>query len=320
MNAGTRSKSGAAGLSIASNTALIAVKGVGGLLTGSVAILSDAIQSTMDLAASVITFVAVRKADEPADASHRYGHQKVEDLSAGIEALLLLLGAAVIAFQAVQRLLHGGSMQFLGVGIVVTALAAATNLAVSARLGLVARATESTALKADGAHLRTDAMVSLGVLGSLIAVALTGASWIDPVVGLGVATAISLTGVRILIDSSRRLVDETLPDSELDPLREVVESFVGNACVAYHDLRARHAGSHHQVDLHLQFAAGISLEDAHATSHRLQRAIADKLPGTSALVHLEPQHRVRPDRIAPYRQPASDKGTPAVTTDAPLTR
>ncbi len=293
-----RSKSRAAVLSIASNTALIAMKAVAGLLTGSIAIISDAIQSVIDLAASVITFVAVRKADEPADASHRYGHEKVEDLSAGFEALLLLLGAAVIAFQAVRRLLDGGSVGSLGVGIVVTALAAALNLAVSARLGLVARATGSPALKADGAHLRTDALVSLGVLGSLLAVGLTGATWIDPVVGLGVATAISVTGVRILLGSGRRLIDETVPASELDAVREVLDSFIGDGFVAYHDLRARHAGSHHQVDLHLQFVAGTSLDDAHATSHRVQRAIVDRLRGTTVLVHLEPQDRVRADRFA----------------------
>lgn len=136
MGASRHSTSGAAGLSIVSNPTLILVKAVAGLLTGSVAIISDAIQSVMDLAASVITFAAVRKADDPADASHRYGHEKVEDLSASIEGLLLLLGAAVIAVEAVRRLLHGGSVQSFGVGVLATAVAAAVNLTVSARLRL----------------------------------------------------------------------------------------------------------------------------------------------------------------------------------------
>jgi cation diffusion facilitator family transporter len=290
-------KSRAAVVSIASNTALIVIKAVAGALTGSVAILSDAIQSSMDLLASLITFFSVRKADAPPDAGHRYGHEKLEDLSAGIEALLLLAGAAVIAVQAIRRLLDGGHVEQIGVGMAVIAIAAAVNVVVSAHLGRVARLTESAALVADAAHLRTDALVSLGVLGSLVVVRVTGAEWVDPTVGIAVAGAISFTGVRILVGSGRRLIDEALPEDELEALRAVVEGFLGGQVVGYHDLRARHAGNHHQVDLHLQFTADTSLEDAHALSHRLQDAIRAELPGTTALIHLEPEGSVRPDRF-----------------------
>jgi cation diffusion facilitator family transporter len=308
--AGSR-KSRAALMSIASNTGLIALKAIAGVLTGSVAILSDAIQSSMDLVASVITFFSVRKADAPPDASHRYGHEKVEDLSAGIEALLLLAGAAVIAFQAIRRLLDGGHVGQIGVGIVVTAVAATANVVVSTYLGRVARATESAALDADAAHLRTDALVSLGVLGSLILVTVTGAEWVDPAVGLIVAAVITVTGLRILIGSGRRLVDETLPEEELAAIREVVTGFLGGQVIGYHDLRARHAGNHHQVDLHLQFTADTSLQDAHLLSHRLQDAIVARLPATSVLVHLEPEDRVRADRFAEAPPaPVGENGNP----------
>jgi cation diffusion facilitator family transporter len=297
------SKTRAAGVSIASNAVLISLKALAALVTGSVAILSDAVQSSIDFVASVITFLSVRRADEPADANHRYGHEKIEDLSAGIEALLLLLGAAVIAFQALRRLIAGGHVAEVGIGVVVIGLAAAANMVVSTYLARVARSTGSPALEADGAHLRTDALVSFGVLGSLVAVKLTGAQWIDPVVGLLVAATITITGVRILVGSGRRLVDETLPDDELSALREVVEGFLGDDVVGYHDLRARHAGSHHQVDLHLQFADGTSLEDAHRVSHRLQDAIEARLPHSTVLVHLEPEDRVRSDRFADVDAP-----------------
>jgi cation diffusion facilitator family transporter len=140
-------------------------------------------------------------------------------------------------------------------------------------------------------------MVSVAVLVSLVLVKLTGATWLDSVVGLLVAAAIARTGVRILVDASRRLVDEALPADELAALQEVVESFVGDEVVGFHDLRARHVGSHHQVDLHLQFAAGTSLERAHYVSHQLQDAVIARLPGTTLLVHLEPEDRVRPDRF-----------------------
>jgi cation diffusion facilitator family transporter len=296
-------------LSIASNTALIALKAVAGVLTGSVAILSDAIQSSMDLLASVITFLSVRKADAPADASHRYGHEKLEDLSASIEALLLLVGAAVIAAQAIRRLVEGGQVEQVGIGIVVVAIAAAINVVVSAYLAGVARSTGSAALAADGAHLRTDAIVSLAVLASLVAVKLTGAEWIDPAVGLAVAAVITFTGVRIVVSSSRRLLDETLPDDELAAIRGVIDSFFSPPIVGYHDLRARHAGNHHQVDLHLQFASGTSLEEAHRCGHRLQDAIVAHLPGTTVLVHLEPEDSVRGDRFGEAPPTSLSDGT-----------
>jgi cation diffusion facilitator family transporter len=292
-------KTRAAVVSIASNSCLIAAKLAAGLITGSVGILSDAVHSLMDLIASLIAWASVRKADAPADASHRYGHEKLEDLAAGAQALLLLFGAAFIAIEAIRRLINGGTLGSIWVGIAVAGVAAAVNVVVSTYLERTASATGSNALHANAADLRTDAVVSLTVLISLVVVKLTGADWIDPVIGLLVAAAITRTGVRILIDASRRLADEALPADELAALQQVVESFIGHEVVGYHDLRARHVGSSHQVDLHLQFASGTSLERAHYVSHQLQDKIVSRLPGTTVLVHLEPEDRVRPDRFEP---------------------
>jgi cation diffusion facilitator family transporter len=290
-------KTRAAAVSIASNSCLIVLKVAAGLVTGSVGILSDAVHSLMDLIASLIAWASVRKADEPADASHRYGHEKLEDLAAGAQALLLLFGAAFIAVESVRRLIEGGHLNKLGVGIAVAGAAAVVNLFVSSYLERTGRDTGSNALHANAADLRTDAFVSMAVLVSLVVVKVTGATWVDPVVGLLVAAAISRTGVRILVDASRRLVDETLPPDELAALQQVVQSYVGDEVVGYHDLRTRHVGSRHQVDLHLQFSSGTSLERAHYVSHQLQDAIVASLPGTTVLVHLEPEDRVRPDRF-----------------------
>jgi cation diffusion facilitator family transporter len=295
-------KTRAAAVSIASNSCLIVLKVAAGLVTGSVGILSDAVHSLMDLIASLIAWASVRKADAPADASHRYGHEKLEDLAAGAQALLLLIGAVFIAVEAIRRVINGGHVASLGVGIAVAGAAAAVNLVVSTYLERTGRATGSIALNANAADLRTDAIVSLAVLVSLVVVKLTGADWMDSVVGLLVAAAITRTGARILVDASRRLADEALPADELAALQQVVDSFVGNEVVGFHDLRARHVGSNHQVDLHLQFASGTSLERAHYVSHQLQDAIAQRLPGTTVLVHLEPEDRVRPDR---FEQPDS---------------
>ena len=249
-------KTRAAAVSIVSNSCLIVLKVAAGLITGSVGILSDAVHSLMDLIASLIAWASVRKADEPADASHRYGHEKLEDLAAGAQALLLLFGAAFIAVEAIRRLINGGQLGRIGVGIAVAGAAAAVNLVISTYLERAARATRSNALRANAADLRTDAIVSLAVMVSLVAVKITGDTWMDPVVGLLVAAAITRTGVRILIEASRRLADEALPADELAALKEVLDAFVGDEVVGYHDLRARHVGSNHQVDLHLQFASG----------------------------------------------------------------
>jgi cation diffusion facilitator family transporter len=297
MSSSPPPKTRAASVSVVSNSFLITIKVAAGVLTGSVGIISDAIHSLMDLIASGVALASVRKADEPADASHRYGHQKLEDLAAGGQAVLLLVGAAFVAFEAIRRLVNGGTVTSLGVGIAVVAVAAVTNLLVSSYLARAGRVTGSAALHANAADLRTDAFVSLGVLASLVAIKITGAHWIDPVVGLLVAAAIGLTGIRILLDSGRRLADETLPEEELGQIREVIESFLGDEVVGFHDLRARHVGSQHQVDFHLQFASGTSLERAHKMSHDLQDEIVKRLPGTTALVHLEPEHRVREDRF-----------------------
>jgi cation diffusion facilitator family transporter len=288
------SKTRAAVVSIASNSCLIALKLAAGLITGSIGLISDAVHSLMDLIASVIAFSSVRKADAPADADHRFGHEKVEDLSAGAQALLLLIGAAFIAYEAIRRLIDGGTVDRVGVGMAVAASAAVINLVVCTYLARAGRATGSAALSANAADLRTDAFVSAGVFVSLVLDALTHLQFIDPVVGLLVAVAVSTTGVRILNEASRRLADEALPPDELRALQEVVNSFISTEVVGVHDLRARHVGSHHQVDLHMQFADGTSLQPVGEE----MGAVSGRLPGTTVLVHLEPEERVRPDRFA----------------------
>jgi cation diffusion facilitator family transporter len=291
------SKLRAAIVAIVSNSVLIVLKVAAGLLTGSVGLLSDAIHSLMDLLASLLAYGSMRKADEPADASHRYGHERFEDLAAGAQALLLLFGAAFIAIEAIRRLINGGKIDSILVGVAVAGAAAVINLIVSTHLEREGRASGSPALRANAADLRTDAIVSAGVCVSLLIVKLTGINWIDPAVGLAVAAAVSTTGIRILVDASRRLADEALPPDELALLQSVVAASLGTEVVGVHDLRARHVGSHHQVDLHMQFADGTSLRRAHFLSHQLQDAIAEALPGTTVLIHLEPEERVRPDRF-----------------------
>jgi cation diffusion facilitator family transporter len=286
-------KTRAATVSIVSNSLLIALKLAAGVITGSIAIITEAIHSSIDLIASVVAFFSVRKADEPADDSHPYGHEKVENLAAAIEGMLILVGAGIIIFESSRRLVKGAHVDTLGVGIAVIGFSAVANLGVSAYLQRRARATESPALEGDAAHLRTDAYTSVGVLVALVLVELTGASWIDPATALVVAGAIVIAGVRILNRTSRVLVDEALPPEELDAVRRAIEEHGAPEVIGFHKLRARRAGSRRYVDLHVQFRDGTSLNRAHEVAHELQGEIRRRLRGADVLIHLEPEDAVR---------------------------
>jgi cation diffusion facilitator family transporter len=299
-----RTKRGAAGLSIASNATLIAIKLAAGAITGSIAIITEAIHSLIDLVASVIAYFSVRKADEPADADHPYGHEKVENLSAAIEGMLILLGAAVIVYEATHQLVVGSSVDRVGVGIAVMAFSVFANLAVSTVLSRQARLHDSQALEGDAAHLRTDAMTSAGVLLGLAVVQITGETAFDPITALVVAVAIVGAGFRLLRRSSGVLVDEALPGVEMDRIEEAIATARTPEVAGYHKLRARRAGSRRHIDLHVQYRSGTSLERAHELAHRMRDSIEDEIPQAEVLIHVEPETSFRePDDSSsgPYR-------------------
>lgn len=297
-------KSRAAALSIASNALLIGLKLAAGAITGSIAILTEAVHSLIDLVASVIAFVSVRKADEPADAEHPYGHEKVESLAATIEGMLILVGAAIIIYEATHRLVVGSSVETLGVGIAVMAISTIANLAVSGVLSRRAKALESPALEGDAAHLRTDAFTSAGVLFGLLLVKVTGNSAFDSITALAVAVAIVVAGIRIIRRSSGVLIDEALPDAEMERVERAIASARTPEVAGYHKLRGRRAGSRRHVDLHVQYRSGTSLELAHELAHRMRDSIEAEIPNCEVLIHVEPETSFRePDdsRSGPFR-------------------
>ncbi|HZA90113.1 MAG TPA: cation diffusion facilitator family transporter [Solirubrobacterales bacterium] len=291
-----RSKSGAAGLSIVSNSILIALKIAAGAITGSIAILTEAVHSSIDLVASVIAFISVRKAAEPADADHPYGHERVENLAAVIEGMLIVIGAGIIVFEATHRLVDPpGEIDLLVVGIAVAAFSTLANASVSTFLFQRARELRSPALEGDAAHLRTDAMTSAGLLIGLGLVEVTGVIAFDSITALLIAVAIVAAGIRILSRSSRVLVDEAPPPEELDRIEEAIASAREREVVGYHKLRARRSGSHRHIDLHVQFESGTTLERAHELAHELRRAIEDAIPYSDVLIHVEPEGSVTPE-------------------------
>jgi cation diffusion facilitator family transporter len=299
-----RTKSGAAALSIASNALLIAIKLAAGAITGSIAILTEAVHSLIDLVASVVAFVSVRKADEPADAEHPYGHEKVESLAATIEGLLILVGAGIIVYEATHRLVVGAQVESLGVGIAVMGFSVLANLAVSAVLYRQAKAHESPALEGDAAHLRTDAMTSAGVLVGLGLVQITGAAAFDSITALIVAGAIVTAGIRIVRRSSGVLVDEALPGPEMDRIEAAIAAARTPEVAGYHKLRARRAGSRRYIDLHVQYVSGTSLERAHDLAHAMRDEIEATIPRAEVLIHVEPETSLRDParaRQGPFR-------------------
>jgi cation diffusion facilitator family transporter len=294
-------KSKAAALSIASNATLIALKLAAGAITGSIAIVTEAIHSLIDLVASVIAFVSVRKADAPADQEHPYGHEKVENLAAAIEGILILVGAGVIVYEATHRLVVGSEVESLGVGIAVMGLSTVANVLVSSYLYRRGRETDSPALEGDAAHLRTDALTSAGVLAGLVLVQATGIAAFDSITALVVAVAIVAAGLSILRRSSGVLIDEALPESEMDRIEAAIAAARTPEVAGYHKLRARRAGSRRHVDFHVQYRSGTSLERAHELAHEMRGAIETTVPQAEVLIHVEPETSFREREEGPYR-------------------
>ena len=289
----TRSR--AAALSIASNTALILLKLVAGAVTGSVAILTEAMHSSIDLLASIVAFFSVRKADEPADESHRYGHEKIENLAAAIEGMLILVGSGVIVFESVRRLAEGGAVDQLGLGIAVIAFSMVANLGgqhVHLPPGARDRLGGARGRRRAPAHRRAD----LG----------RRAGRPDP--GAGHRTRPGSTRWSRSWSRRRSSFPECgsccapracsstrrCPRPSSTPSARRSSPFGPRGVAGFHKLRTRRAGARRYVDLHVQFRAGTTLEDAHATAHALQDAIRGRLRGADVLIHLEPEDRVQP--------------------------
>lgn len=282
----SRQKTRAARLSIVSNSALVVFKLAAGLAAGSASILSEAAHSAADLVAAAIAFLSVRASEKPPDASHPYGHGKVEGVAAVIEAGLILLAAGGIVYHAVIKLLAPTPIEHLGFGMGVMAISAVVNWIVSSHLFRVARATESIALEADAHHLRVDVYTSLAVFAGLVAVAVTG----EVVFDSGIAIAVALLILRVAWDLGREsawhLMDGGLPAAEIVRLQEILES--DSRVLGYHKVRARRAGSERHIDLHLLLDEEISLKEAHRTAEEVEDKIRAAFGSVHIVTHVEP--------------------------------
>lgn len=273
-------------LSVGSNTLLIAMKLVVGLMSGSVSIVSEAIHSTMDLLAALIAFVSVRLADAPPDADHPYGHEKFENVSGVIEGALIVVAAVWIVIEAVGRLMHPGSIDAVGWGMTVMFVSAAVNALVATVLYRVAKAEKSVALEADALHLKADVLTSLGVALGLLAIWITGWAVLDSLVAIGVSVFILREAFGLISRAFAPLIDSSLPDAEIDLIRQALARHA-DAFIDYHDLRTRQSGKVRHIDLHLTLHRRISLEQTHALCDAIEQDIAGALDHSQILIHPE---------------------------------
>jgi cation diffusion facilitator family transporter len=275
-------------LSIAAAVATIALKACAWLLTGSVGFLSDAAESIVNLVGALVALIAVRVSVRPPDDDHAYGHEKAEYLSAGAEGALILAAAVGVAWVAVARLVDPQPLSDVGVGVAVSAVAAGLNLIVAKLLIRVGREQRSITLEADGRHLMTDVWTSVGVVGGIVAVVLTGWERLDPIIALLVALNIVRTGVQLLGRSAGGLMDHALGPAEQAEIQAVLDAHREDG-VEFHALRTRQAGRRAFVSLHLLVPGAWTVQQGHDLAERVERDLRERLPYATVFTHVEPR-------------------------------
>jgi cation diffusion facilitator family transporter len=274
-------------LSIGAALFTIALKSVAYWLTGSVGLLSDALESLVNLAGAVMALSMLAVAARPADDDHLYGHGKAEYFSSFFEAVLILVAAGGIVVAAAERLWRPRPLEQLGLGLLLSAIAAVINLAVAVVLLRAGRRHRSITLESNAQHLLTDVWTSAGVVAALGAVSVTSWLWLDPLIALVVAGNIIVTGVRILRQSVSGLMDAALPAAELDGLRSVLDSYATGG-VEFHALRTRQAGARRFVSVHVLVPGGWSVRRGHQLLEQIEADIRHVLPNATVFTHLEP--------------------------------
>jgi cation diffusion facilitator family transporter len=274
-------------LSIGAALITIALKAAAWHFTGSVGLLSDAMESVVNLIGAVMALAMLTVAARPADETHAYGHYKAEYFASGMEGAMILIAAASIGFAAAKRLIAPLPLENVGLGLSVSIAAALVNLLVALVLRRAGREHESVTLEADSHHLFTDVLTTVGVVLGIGLVVLTGWQRLDPIIGLGVAFVIVLTGVRIVRKSVYGLMDTALPVSEQNALRAVFERYIGEEGVDFHALRTRRSGVKRFVSVHVLVPGDWTVHRGHELLEHIEADVEDTLPNVSILTHLE---------------------------------
>ncbi|QJR14173.1 cation diffusion facilitator family transporter [Usitatibacter palustris] len=276
-----------AGLSVATSVVTIALKFAAYYVTGSVGLLSDAIEGFVNLAAALAALGALTYAAREPDPEHNFGHEKAEYFSSGLEGALIFLAAGVIAWTAVPRLLHPVALEQVGMGIAFSIAATLANAACAAAMLRAARAHRSIALEADARHLLTDVWTTVGVVVGVLAVKVTGWLILDPLIAIVVAVHILWTGVHLVRRSFDGLMDRALPEADIARIRTELEALKARGC-DYHALRTRQAGSRGFVDVHVLVPGAMSVQEGHDLVEHFEQEVRKAVAHVEVLVHLEP--------------------------------
>lgn len=284
----TRSITRFAWLSIAAAVVTITMKMTAWRLTGSVGLLSDALESVVNLVAAIVALIALHVAEQEPDEEHAYGHGKAEYFASGMEGMLVVLAAGSIVWAAIPRLIHPVAIESAGIGIVVSVVASLVNLLVGMRLLRASRTYRSITLEADAQHLFTDVWTSIGVVVGIGAVALTGWHRLDPVIALVMAANIVWTGYQLMRRSMLGLLDTAIPADEQETVNRILDEYRAREGVDTHALRTRQAAARRFISLHVLVPNGWSVERGHQLMEHIEHDIRTALPGTTVFTHLEP--------------------------------
>jgi cation diffusion facilitator family transporter len=266
---------------------LIVLKVVVAVITGSISILAQAVDSSLDLLAVIVTFIAIRIATKPADREHPFGHGKMENIAAIVQAGLIFAVGGLIVYSAVQRIITGARVELAEAGIGVMLVSMIASIFLSRYLFRVAKAVDSIALEANAQNIAVDVYSTAAVLAGLVAVRFTGLNILDPIIAMAVVGLILKTGYDVLRGSFGGLIDVRLPEAEETVIKACIMKY-NYRMVAFHDLRTRKAGSYRYIDLHLVMPKNESVEEAHRLCDRLERDIRNKLPRAHITIHVEP--------------------------------
>lgn len=285
----TKEKKFAATLSILSNTSLIILKLIAGIISGSIGIISEAIHSGSDLLASVITYFSVSESSKPADEEHQFGHGKYEDFTSLIEGILIILAAFYIIYESVQKIFCGKDCIInANIGLPVMFFSVVVNILVSAYLFKVAKKTGSTALYADGEHLRTDIYSSLAVFIGLLCVKITGNIIFDPIIAILVAMIIFVAGYKICETAKNSLLDTSLSKEENEKIVEIINRNLGEGIISLKSLRTRQAGVKKNIEITLIVQKDMHISTSHKLCDKIEAEIESSLQSTDISIHLEP--------------------------------
>lgn len=274
-------------LSVAAAVSTMAIKFLAFWVTDSVGLLSDAMESTVNLVAAIGAVVALSIAARPADEDHEYGHAKAEYFSSFAEGTMIMVAAALIAWAAVDRLINPVQLERLGIGIAISVVASLINLAVAVVLMRVGRAKRSIALEADGKHLMTDVWTTAGVVTGVGLVALTGWEWLDPVIALVVAANIVAAGIRLVARSGRGLMDASLPPDQRSAITDVLERHT-SANTLFHGVRTRASGHRAFMSVHVLVPGSWSVQRAHDFVETVEADLRSAVDDLTVDTHIEP--------------------------------